>query len=322
MNANGKTVLVLGATGGVGGEAARALLRHGWTVRALTRTLRENDGSGIDWRQGDAMNADDVLRAAEGVAVIVHAVNPPGYRGWNRLVLPMLDHTIAAARAVGARIVLPGTVYNYGDDAFPVLTEASPQHARTHKGQIRVAMEQRLADAARDGTPVLILRCGDFFGPRAANNWFTQGLVKPGQPLRTVTYPGPRQLAHSWAYLPDVGETMARLLDRERDLATFDAFHFEGHYITGDELVDAIRRAANAPDLRVRAFPWPLIVLASPFVETLRELRPMRYLWKTPLRLDGHKLHAFLDDVPHTGIDEALRATLASMDVGIVQERA
>ena len=39
-----KTVLVLGASGGVGGETARALIAHGWTVRGLTRSPRDGDG--------------------------------------------------------------------------------------------------------------------------------------------------------------------------------------------------------------------------------------------------------------------------------------
>ena len=67
------------------------------------------------------MNPADVRRAAEGVSVIVHAANPPGYRNWRGLALPMLDSTIAAAEAVGALIVFPGTIYNFGPDAFPVL---------------------------------------------------------------------------------------------------------------------------------------------------------------------------------------------------------
>ena len=32
-----KTALVIGATGGIGGEAAAALLKRGWTVRGLNR---------------------------------------------------------------------------------------------------------------------------------------------------------------------------------------------------------------------------------------------------------------------------------------------
>ena len=78
--------LVLGATGGIGGETAAALLRHGWTVVAMARDPARRPQAKADaladatWMSGDAMNADDVLRAAEGVQAIIHAVNPPGYR--------------------------------------------------------------------------------------------------------------------------------------------------------------------------------------------------------------------------------------------------
>src|SRR5438105_126899 len=124
-----KTALVLGATGGIGGEVARRLKAGGWHVRALNRDAARAAGrDGLDWVGGDAMNAADVLAAARGADVIVHAVNPPGYQRWAELVLPMIDNTIAAARATGARIVLPGTVYNFGPDAFPSPREDAPQH--------------------------------------------------------------------------------------------------------------------------------------------------------------------------------------------------
>ena len=54
--------------------------------------------SGLVWHRGDAISATDVAAAARDAAVIVHAVNPPGYRNWGELVLTMLDNTIAAAR--------------------------------------------------------------------------------------------------------------------------------------------------------------------------------------------------------------------------------
>ncbi len=172
-----KTALVLGATGGIGGEMAKALLARGWRVRALHRNpgSAAARGDGLEWIRGDAMIARDVSDAAQGIALIVHAVNPPGYRNWGRLVLPMIDNTIAAARACGARIVLPGTVYNYGPDAWPALREDSPQHPETRKGAIRVELEARLRAASAEGVRTLVVRAGDFFGPRAANNWFFPG---------------------------------------------------------------------------------------------------------------------------------------------------
>lgn len=308
-----RKALVLGATGGAGGAIATALLHRGWHVCALVRdTGRPQLSTKIDWIAGDAMNATDVAGAARGVEVIVHAVNPPGYRDWNTLVLPMLDNTIAAARAAGARIVLPGTVYNYGPDALPLLREGSPQHPSTRKGAIRVELERRLQQASADGVRSLILRCGDFFGPHAGNNWFT-AMVKPAQPVRSISYPGDRSLRHAWAYLPDVGDTVASVLDRESELAAFERFHFRGHWIDGDALADAIRRASGAPALPVRAFPWWLATLAAPFVTLFREVREMRYLWQQPLQLDNRKLVDFLGAEPHTPLDAAVTATLQGL---------
>jgi len=305
-----KTALILGATGGAGGEIAAALLRRGWTVRALVRNAaRPGLDPRIDWREGDAMRAADVAQAAAGADVLVHAVNPPGYRDWDKRVLPMLDNSLAAARANAARLVLPGTVYNYGPDAFPLLAEDDPQQPLTRKGAIRAAMERRLAEAT--DVRSLILRCGDFFGPHAGNNWFA-AMIKPGHRVRALLYPGRRGLSHAWAYLPDVGETVARLLERESELERFARFHFAGHFMDDSALLAAVRRVTGNATLPLRAFPWWLTRLAAPFVVLMRELREMRYLWREPLQLDNRRLVAWLGAEPHTPLQHAVETTLRS----------
>lgn len=312
-------VLVLGATGGIGGEVARQLLDRGWEVLALNRRTPPQGElrDGIRWLRGDAMDAQAVKAAAKDCDVIVHAVNPPGYRRWSELVLPMVDNTIAAAVAEGATIVLPGTIYNFGPDAFPLLSEDSPQRPLTRKGRIRVVMEQRLAGAAEAGARVLVVRAGDFFGPRAANNWFSQGLVSPGRPLRTIRLPGDPGVGHQWSYLPDVARTMVELLSVRHALDRFASFHMAGHW-DGDGM--AMARAIQASVARhggrepgVARFPWWLATLASPIVPTLGEMREMRYLWRTPIRMDNARLRAVLGQEPHTALDEAVDATLASL---------
>eukprot|EP01055_Gregarina_sp_Pseudo9_P005181 Gregarina_sp_Pseudo_9__5180@NODE_55_length_4759_cov_242_162500_g52_i0_p3_GENE_NODE_55_length_4759_cov_242_162500_g52_i0NODE_55_length_4759_cov_242_162500_g52_i0_p3_ORF_typecomplete_len326_score85_63NmrA/PF05368_13/4_5e28Epimerase/PF01370_21/7_5e24NAD_binding_10/PF13460_6/1_4e22RmlD_sub_bind/PF04321_17/4e133Beta_HSD/PF01073_19/1_3e11GDP_Man_Dehyd/PF16363_5/2_3e07adh_short/PF00106_25/6_2e06Sacchrp_dh_NADP/PF03435_18/0_00032TrkA_N/PF02254_18/0_0035KR/PF08659_10/0_0038Shikimate_DH/PF01488_20/0_029ad len=317
-----RTALVLGATGGVGSEIARALLEDGWKVKALTRRAQPPETTrtrGIEWIMGDAMNAFDVRHAAGNAEVIVHAVNPPGYRDWDKLVLPMIDNTIqAAADAGGARIVLPGTIYNYGRDAFPLIRETSPQHPLDHKGALRVELEQRIEKAVTDGkVQALILRCGDFFGPNPGNNWFSQGLVEPSKPLTCVKYPGPPELKHAWAYLPDVGDTVVALLRLEHKLQRFAPFHFPGHAVTGNEMLDCIRDVTGKSDLKLQPFPWTKIALFSPCMETLRELRKLRYLWEESIELDGSKLINFLEPeaVPHTDLKEAVKKTLEGLKV-------
>ncbi len=309
-----RTALVIGAAGGVGGATAAALARHGWTVRGLARRPRP-PSAGIEWVLGDAMNAADISRAAEGAQLIVHAANPPGYRNWATEVLPMIDNTIAAAKAVGARIVLPGTVYNFGPDAFPMLREDSPQHPTTRKGAIRVEMEKRLQAAAAAGAPALIVRAGDFFGPNTTgNSYFSAAMVQPGAPVKRIIDPARRGASHAWAYLPDLAETIALLVDRESELAAFERFHFPGHQLAPGEMAAAIRRATGNPDLRAWPFPWPLVVALQPLVRLFREMAEMRYLWRETLVLDGGKLKAFLGAaLPATPLDAAVRDTLVGL---------
>lgn len=299
-----KTALVLGATGGVGHEVAQALLRRGWHVKALARRPMAPGGA-IEWIVGDAMRAEDVARAAEGATVIFHGVNPPGYRNWRGLAIPMLANSIAAARASGARLLYPGNVYVYAPEAGPVLAEDAPRTPRTRKGRIRVEMEDMLASA--EGLRYAVVRAGDFFGPQAPSSWVTAVLMNKGAPSRILTPERPG-IRHAWAYLPDLGETFAQLADRDAELGPAEIFQFGGHVLEGRGMAEAVRRAAGGT-LPIRAFPWALAYGAAPFNTTMRELIEMRYLWRTEIVLDNARLVRVLGAEPHTELDEAVRAS-------------
>ena len=310
-----RIALVLGATGGIGGEVARRLAARGWHVRALQRNpdALTNRNTAFESLPGDAMVREHEVRAEKGAELIIHAVNPPGYKNWAGQVLPMIDNTIAAARASGARIVLPGTVYNFAPDTFPVLRESTAQQPLTRKGKIRAELERRMQAASADGVRSLIVRAGDFFGPHTGNNWFAGALVRAGKPVRTLTYPGARGIGHQWAYLPDVAETMLRLVDQGDRLPDFAVYHMRGHWdADGTQMAASIGRAVGHP-VKTRAFPWWLMPALAPFSEMLREMREMRYLWQQPVRMDNAKLVQALGAEPHTPWDEAVGATLRSL---------
>jgi nucleoside-diphosphate-sugar epimerase len=173
-------------------------------------------------------------------------------------------------------------------------------------------METRLRQVADEGVRSLVVRAGDFFGPNAGNNWFAQGLVKPGRVPSSIAYPGTRGVGHQWAYLPDVAETMARLVEREDALDAFETFHMDGHWDgDGTMMTGAIQRVYGESASKLGRFPWWLIRLAQPFVPMFREIMEMRYLWQVPLRLSNARLVALLGNEPHTPLDRAVQATLA-----------
>src|ERR1700742_1442982 len=157
-----RTALILGATGSFGAHAAQALLKHGWTVRAMSR----NPGAAakaagprnpIEWVRGDVMRPADTIAAAKGVTLIVHAANPPRYHNWKGTILPMAESVTQAALASGARLMIPGNVYNYAPNMGSEIREDAPQTPVTRKGAIRVEVERRLRKAAAErGLKVLI----------------------------------------------------------------------------------------------------------------------------------------------------------------------
>jgi nucleoside-diphosphate-sugar epimerase len=307
-----KIALVIGVTGGLGSEVAKSLLAQGWSVRGLARDPiaaknRFPELASIEWCAGDAMR--DVSAAASGASLIFHGANPPGYKNWRGLAIPMLAHSVAAAKETGARLVLPGNLYNFGRDADWLLREDTPQRPTSRKGAIRVEMEQML-----HGVRSLVIRAGDYFGPHAPGSWFSNMLVKPGRPLSKITFPELIATGHTWAYLPDIADAIARLVAIDAQLAETEVVNFRGHWLEdGREMVQAIRRAAGRPDLPVKAFPWWLLYLSAPVYDLSRQVLEMRYLWQRPFALDNTKLISLIGAEPHTPLDEAVSITLRGL---------
>ncbi|ARN80021.1 hypothetical protein MCBRY_003618 [Methylocystis bryophila] len=309
-----RLALMIGATGAVGSDVARALRARGWQVRALARnpSAAAEREPGFDWIGGDAMDRAAVVAAAGDADIIFHAANPPLYRNWRGLALPMLANAVAAAEASGARLIFPGNIYNFGPDAWPFVAETAPQRPTTRKGAVRVEMETMLHEAGQRGVRSLVVRAGDFFGPSAVNSWLAKVIAPAGKPPTRVVYPGPLEVGHAWAYLPDLAETTARLAEIETELPTTAVLHFGGHWVTGAELVEAVRQVTDNPRLPARQFPWWLVGMAAPFVPFLSELWEMRYLWRHPVKLDNAKLVAVLGEEPQTPLITAIQNTLGA----------
>lgn len=308
------TALILGITGGYGGQMAAALAHAGYALRALVRDLKRGadaaDALGVEAElfEGNVLDADALTRAAAGCDVIVHGVNAP-YHQWDPLVVQYADAVATLAEQLGATVLFPGNVYALppGDG----LTEDTPLAPPTRKGELRVAIEHRLARATERGARVIVLRCGDFYGVSSDSSWLS-GLTGRARKGGAIAYPTALSTRHQWAYLPDVARAHVALLARADELPAFAAYHFEGDVVTGEEFVAAVRAAVGDPKRRVARFPWWALALASPFAPLLRELRAMRYLWDDEVIMSGERLEHTIGSVPKTPFRAAMAQTLAA----------
>jgi nucleoside-diphosphate-sugar epimerase len=308
-----RRIVVLGAAGRFGRIAAEAFRDAGWAVSSLVRASASSRAApGTDIVEVDARDTGAVVEAARGADVVLHALNPP-YTQWPKLVIPFAETAIAAAREAGATLVFPGNLYNYGKDMPPVVDESTPMHPSSRKGALRVEAERRMAAAAGERLRVLTLRAGDFFGGTGTGSWFDRVIAKDvdgGQ----VTYPGPLDVVHCWAYLPDFAAAVVKLVEKRDQLGPFEQFGFPGHAVTGRQLVDAIVRATGRA-MSVATMPWWLLQVLSPVVPIYRELAEMAYLWRVPHRIDGGKLAQALGAPELTPLDDAV--AMALRDLGL-----
>lgn len=314
------TVLILGARGRFGLAAARAFSAAGWRVLGQVRPGADVPADpGIEWLATDLYDTQALAAAAQGATVVVHALNPAyTHKAWRAQVLSMMEAATAVTRVLDATLMLPGNVYNFGAAMPAVLREDTPQAAQTVKGHIRIAMEAQLK---RSGVRGVVIRAGDFFGS-GRGTWFDQIVVKDIQKGK-FTYPGERDVATAWAYLPDLARTFVAVAQRRAQLSAFEVLHFKGHSITGRQWLDALDPLARsqgwvkpAGHVRFKRLPWPLMRIAGLLVPTLAALVEMRYLWETPHALANDKLTALIGAEPHTPL--SLAAQTALSDLGLM----
>lgn len=281
-----KTVLILGASGKIGTHAARAFATNGWTVRRFNRAT------------------EDMTQAAMGCDVIVNGMNPPNYHNWAEIIPQITRDVLAAARASGATVIVPGNVYVYGDTPGE-WSGTTPHRPNSRKGAIRAEMERAYRDS---GVQTIILRGGNFIDPDAGGDVMSL-MVLNGVEKGRFTYAGPGDLLQPWCYLPDWARAAVALAEKRETLATFEDVPFPGHALTLDALKAEVERVTGR-SLRATRFPWWLITVASPVWELARELKEMRYLWQVSHSLSPDRLTHLLPEFEPTPLREVIRAAL------------
>jgi NAD dependent epimerase/dehydratase len=182
----GKRILITGADGFIGSHLVEALVRGGAVVRALVLYNSFNswgwlDDSAEDVKgkfevvAGDIRDAAFVQSAVQGQEIVLHLAAlisiPYSYQAPSSFVDTNITGTLnilQAARDTNAtRVISTSTSEVYGTANYVPINEDHPLHAQSPYAATKIAADQMaLAFHRTFGTPVLVLRPFNTFGPR------------------------------------------------------------------------------------------------------------------------------------------------------------
>jgi NAD dependent epimerase/dehydratase len=217
----GRSVLVTGGAGFIGGHLIERLLADGAEVSALVRYNSRGERGTLDWLDpelvanvnvvpGELRDIESVSHAARGTDVIMHLgaliaipysyVNPRDYFEVN--VLGALNVAQAALAADVSRVVHISSSEVYGTAREVPITETHPIEPQSPYAASKVGADKLMDSWHRSfGLPVVVLRPFNTYGPRQsaravtptivtqalAGNTVRLGSLKPRRDLTYVT---------------------------------------------------------------------------------------------------------------------------------------
>jgi nucleoside-diphosphate-sugar epimerase len=301
--------VVFGA-GQIGPLLAARLAAAGKRVRIVRRSQSPVALPGVELLRADARDPAAAIAAAQGAEAVYHCVNVAyDAKLWAQELPRIQDSLVGAAARAGAKLVVLDNLYAYGRTGGRPMSEDTPQHPCSRKGELRARLHvELLAAAARGDVRVAVGRASDFFGPGA---WAGSFLGQPfwpaalaGKPVSLVIDPEPR---HTYHFSRDVAAGLAALgLDPAVDgLWMLPCAPAESTRALTGRFAGALGRP-----IAIRRVPRLVMGAAGLFLSIARELNEMAYQWEEPFVVDDARFRARFGELA-TPLDVAARETVA-----------
>jgi len=236
------TVLVIGATGQQGSAAARALLRHGWAVRALVRdpakpaavSLRDAGATLVTGDLDDLGSVRAAMRSADGVFLVLTMMTGPR----------ITPEGVAAEERRGKAVAGLASQAGIGHVVYSSVGGAG-QHSGVPHLESKTRIEEHIGDL---GLRATILRSALFMDNFATYN---RPVLDGGELVVSLALRP--QTRVPLIAIADIGEFVAIAFDHPAGYAGRQ-IHLAGDCLTGPQIAEVFGRAVGLP-ARFRQLP-------------------------------------------------------------------
>jgi nucleoside-diphosphate-sugar epimerase len=292
-------ITILGAGGAISSELVKELA--GRNLRLVSR--HQAPVAGAETVAADVSDLKQTIAAVSGSSIVYLLVGLKyDLEVWQTLWPRVMRNTIEACKQANAKLVFFDSVYMYGKVEGPI-TEETPFHPLSKKGEVRARIATELLNEIQAGRlTALIARSADFYGPNvrtsAVNILVFDKFAKGRKALWLVNDSVP----HSFTFTPDAAKSLVMLADSES--AWNQTWHVAtaAPPLTGKEFIGLVAREFGcAPAYRVLS--RPVVKLAGPFDQTIRETYEMLYQWDSPYIFDSTKFTKTFGFEPTSYVD-------------------
>ena len=274
-------IAVTGGRGFLGKELISKLVAQGHDVRALTRMVRENSSSRVNWYEGDISSGSIAMLKdfVTGADVVIHiAGENTDVSVMEKLHVEGTEKLIAACKAEVAHWIQISSCGVYGPIRSGVVNEDTPLNTQGIYETTKLKAEQLVWSAAQNGYfTATILRPSVVYGASMSNESL-RSLIRIVQ-RKMFFFIGPKQATYNFVHVSDLADVILASIDHQG--AKNEIFNLS-ECIQIEKMISLIAASAKVP--------MPTLRLPEAFARTM--VRMFSFLPGFPLT--NSRIDAFI----------------------------
>ncbi|MBK7500564.1 MAG: NAD-dependent epimerase/dehydratase family protein [Ignavibacteriales bacterium] len=302
---------ILGSTGIIGTELAKALTQHTDKIRLVSRNpkrVNPTDQLVI----ADLTNFNEVLTAVEG-SEVVYLTAGLQYKinVWQTKWPLIMKNVIEACKTHKTKLVFFDNVYAYGL-VKGWMKEDTLVNPSSKKGEVRALIAQMIMSEVEKGhLDAIIARAADFYGPNTLLSFATVTVFHNLKKGKTAQWFVDANKKHSMTYTPDAGKATAILGNTPSAYNQIWHLPTDKNVLTGKEFIEFAAKEFGVEPKFMVLKKW-MIQMVGYFVPVVKESYEMLYQNEYDYLFDSTKFERAFDFKP-TSYQDGIAETVRSM---------